>query len=193
MDIELLVEDIKNGDMDRFKDLIKLYEKQLFTYIYHMINNRQEAEDILQDVFVIVYERISKYNYSKSFTAWIYKIAYNKTINQLKRRNAIKIINYFDFKGLVNHKDNNENDFDSPFNHVTEKTLNKLSFEEKNILFLRVFEEKSYEEIGVILDKKPATLRKKYERIRKKFKKYYLEISRRDVDEGYGVGSKEIL
>jgi len=186
--VENIVKEIQNGHVEKYEILIEKYQKPLYKYIYYMIGDVHEAEDILQDVFLKAYEKINKYKISNSFSAWLYKIAYNHSINFIRKRNIIKFVDKFDFNKVLEKNSYTDIDVSSEFDKNIEIVLSKLTPDEKNMLILRVFEEKSYEEIGMIFNKKPATVRKKYERIRKKFQKYYEGLEGRDNIAKYANG-----
>lgn len=183
--IELIVKDVQNGQIEKYELIIEKFQNQLYKYVYSLVGDIHEAEDLLQDVFVKAYEKIDKYHHSNSFSAWLYKIAYNHSINFIRKRNIVSFVSKFDFTKVQSSNSKADEYLENIFDEKVEKTLAKLNIEEKNLLVLRIFQEKSFDEIGLILDSKPATARKKYERIRKKFQKYYKEIEGSDNIEQY--------
>lgn len=188
--VESIVKEIQNGHIEKYEILIEKYQKQLFKYIYYMVSDVHDAEDILQDVFLKAYEKINTYQFLTSFSAWLYKIAYNHSINFIRKRKIIKFVDIFDFNKVIERDSYTDTEVGSGFDKNIDIVLSRLTSEEKNLLILRVFEEKTYDEIGVILDKKPASVRKKYERVRKKFQKYYEGIRGRDNIEECANGIK---
>ncbi|WBW98112.1 RNA polymerase sigma factor [Oceanirhabdus sp. W0125-5] len=183
--VENIVKDIQNGHVEKYEILIEKYQQQLYKYIYYMVGDIYEAEDLLQDVFLKAYEKIDKYQTSNSFSAWLYKIAYNHSINFIRKRNIIKFVDKFDFNKVVEKDSSIELAANNEFDKDIEIVLSRLTPEEKNLLILRIFEEKNYDEIAMIFDKKPAAIRKKYERARKKFIKYYEGLEGSDNIEQY--------
>lgn len=186
--VENIVNEIRNGHVEKYEILIKKYQKQLYRYIYYMVGDIYEAEDILQDVFLKAYEKFNSYEIANSFSAWLYKIAYNQSINFIRKRNIIKFVDKFDFNKVIEKNYCTDIDVNNGFDKNIEIALARLTPNEKNLLILRIFEDKSYEEIGMIFNKKPATVRKKYERVRKKFQKYYEGIGGGDNIEKYANG-----
>lgn len=85
-EIEQLVERIKLGDKQAFTSLIRIFEKPMYIYCYHMLKSREEAEDALQEIFIRVYQQIHKYRPNMTFSAWLYKIAYHYSLNQLRSK-----------------------------------------------------------------------------------------------------------
>ncbi|NVB37871.1 sigma-70 family RNA polymerase sigma factor [Pseudenhygromyxa sp. WMMC2535] len=79
-----LVRRLKQGDERAFQELVHTYQDRIFGLIYRMIGNRQEAEDIAQEVFISVYRGIGNYRGEGRFYTWLYRIASNTTKNRLK-------------------------------------------------------------------------------------------------------------
>ena len=79
-----LVRRLKQGDERAFQELVHTYQDRIFGLVYRMIGNRQEAEDIAQEVFISVYRGIGNYRGEGRFYTWLYRIASNTTKNRLK-------------------------------------------------------------------------------------------------------------
>lgn len=76
----------REGDRGAFAQLVELYKGKLFQLAYRMLGNRQEAEDVVQETFMRMYEHLERYNPSLKFSTWIYRIASNLCIDRLRRR-----------------------------------------------------------------------------------------------------------
>ncbi|MGE4413543.1 MAG: RNA polymerase sigma factor, partial [Candidatus Caldatribacteriota bacterium] len=84
-DAELVSLSLKNQDY--YYCLMKRYEAPLMNYIYKLSGlNRTDLEDILQEVFILVYQNLNDYNKSFKFSSWIYRIAHNYTVSQLRKK-----------------------------------------------------------------------------------------------------------
>ena len=79
-----LVRRLKEGDERAFQELVQTYQNRIFGLMLRMINNRQEAEDLAQEVFIIVYRAIGSYRGEGRFYTWLYRIASNTCKNRLK-------------------------------------------------------------------------------------------------------------
>lgn len=82
------------GDASAFEQLINRYKNSVFTIIYRMTGQYQEAEDICQDVFITVYQKLYQYDRSKRFAPWIHRIAINTTISALRKKNKMITLNF---------------------------------------------------------------------------------------------------
>lgn len=80
-----LVRRAQGGDVGAFTDLVQYYKDRLFNFIFRMVHSREEAEDLLQEVFLRVYKSLSTYSPQYQFSTWIYRIAQNLCIDHLRR------------------------------------------------------------------------------------------------------------
>lgn len=165
VDVEYVVEQVKLGDKQGYTIIINRFQKQIYLYCYYLLGNKEDAEDAVQDIFIKGFENIDKFTNNVSYSAWLYKIAYNHCINLIKRRNR--------FYNVLKQYKNQESQVHEPlYTEIIHELLDQLNLEERHILLLRAVEEYSFEEISIIMDIKTATIRKKYERIRKKLHKF---------------------
>lgn len=79
-----LVRRLKQGDERAFQELVHTYQDRIFGLMYRMIGNRQEAEDLAQEVFISVYRGVGNYRGEGRFYTWLYRIATNTCKNRLK-------------------------------------------------------------------------------------------------------------
>jgi len=142
--------------------LIDMYGEKLLRYATAILNNHQDAEDIVQDVFLSVYKKYESFD-GANISAWLYKITYNQSINKLKRRKL------FIFGDIPEDTVAPE---DAEFSDNTLEALSKLKPEERALLYAKIVEGYDYDELAKQMNKSPATLRKRYERARKKLAKY---------------------
>ncbi len=85
-----LIEQCIKGDRQAFEALLTQYEKPVFNAAFRMLNNREDASDVTQTVFLKVYENFASYDPSKRFFSWIYRITLNESINWLGKRNRLE-------------------------------------------------------------------------------------------------------
>ena len=165
IDLKLIVEQVKSGDVQAYTHLIRRFQKQIYLYCYYMLGSKEEAEDASQDVFIKGLENIKNFSYTVSFSAWLYKIAHHHCIDLTKKKNK-------GFKFWTGYR--KEQEYDEIHRHeyryadIIHELLEKLNGDERRILLLRSLEEYSFDEIATIMELKPSTVRKKYERLRKK-------------------------
>jgi RNA polymerase sigma-70 factor (ECF subfamily) len=76
----------KQGDESAYRELIRRYERPVFSLIYRMVRNRELAEDLSQETFIKVLNAVQSYRPEFKFSSWVFKIANNAAIDHLRRR-----------------------------------------------------------------------------------------------------------
>jgi len=87
-----LVEAAKNGDTAAFEQLVRQYENQVFRVAQHITQNREDAEDIAQDVFLKAYQKLHQFQGNSKFSTWLVRIAVNESLMRLRRRKTAKTV-----------------------------------------------------------------------------------------------------
>jgi RNA polymerase sigma-70 factor, ECF subfamily len=172
---EKIVQMVRRGDKELFQELVNRYQRKLFVYLYHLVSNKEETEDILQNVFAKVYLNLGKFNLRKKFSSWIYRIAHNEAVNSIKKRSRKKFVSWEDVlvKGDTLDLKTMEK---SPLDDWIEKelkgemqvALDKLQCQYREVLVLRYFLGKSYDEISEIIRKPVNTVGTLINRAKKK-------------------------
>ena len=85
-DDHALVARAKKGDVQAYDQLVQRHQTRIYGLIYNMTGNQQDAEDIVQDVFIKGFSVLKRFKGKSSFYTWIYRIAINRTINFIKKR-----------------------------------------------------------------------------------------------------------
>ena len=159
------------GNTNAFAILVERYKNMVFTLALRMVKNREEAEEIAQDAFVKAFRSLNKFKGDSKFSTWLYKIAYNLSIDYLKRaKRFIKsdLIDEINEGNLGVEQDvlslieNNER------KQFIEKALYFLPYDDRIIITLFYFEELSLHEIGDIIGIKSNAVKVKLYRSRKK-------------------------
>ena len=161
-DIELMLR-FKEGDNSAFEALLDKYEKPALNFIYRMVGNTGDAEDLTQELFFRIYHSAKKYNPTAKFSTWLFKIAYNLTIDFI-RKNKNKIFGTESVLYEGNDGDDKREEIEKhdelPIDQKIEnkkigKKINsylyKLPYKQKTALILKIFEDKSYKEISDII------------------------------------------
>jgi RNA polymerase sigma-70 factor (ECF subfamily) len=77
---------IRDGNTDAFVYIVRRYERMVFTIVNKIVTRRVEAEDIVQEIFIKVFQSLDKFREESGFATWLYRIAYNTTISELRKR-----------------------------------------------------------------------------------------------------------
>lgn len=167
-----LVSKYLEGDESTLELLIGRYLKPIYSFIYRLVGNSQDAEDISQEVFLKVWKNIKKYDNSKSFKTWLFTIAKNTAYDSLRKK---KEIVFSDFEN-----DDSENGLEDSLVSseilpelalikeedvvALEEAIKKLPPDYRTVLLLKETEELTFEEIGDILNKPMNTVKSHYRR-----------------------------
>lgn len=166
-----VIGEVQRGNKEAYAVLITKFQRQIFLYCYYLLKDIEEAEDATQDIFIKGLVRIEQYVNTGSFSAWLYKIAYHHCIDLIKKMNKGRI-------SLFEYRLKKEQEKQNEYTDIIHEYLDRLNLEERQILLLRSLEEYTYDEIASIMGLKSSTVRKKYERLRKKLNK----VKKKGVD-----------
>lgn len=93
MSLEQLIDKCKNNDRDAQAELYSLYAKKLYATSLKYSRNRLEAEDNLQDSFMVIFEKIGQYNFKGSFEGWLRRITVNTVLQKYRSKGVFEVIN----------------------------------------------------------------------------------------------------
>lgn len=150
---------------DNYKEITVRYQGKLFAYLYRLIGDKDEAEDLLQNVFIKTYRNLDSFDTNRKFSSWIYRIAHNEAVNFIKRKSLKRFIsleNITSAKDKLESADLEDNAHESWIRKETNKevdeAIKKLPFKYRQVLVLRYYSDKSYEEISEILGRPVNTV-----------------------------------
>lgn len=167
-------------NQDNFLYLVNRYEQKLLSFILRISNvSVDEAKDLLQEVFIKIYQNLNGFNPDLKFSSWIYRITRNHIISHYRKTKnqpptlSFELINEEILNNLASEFDINQKIDIQFLKENIFKTLNQLEEKYKEILILRFFEEKNYLEISDIIKKPPGTVATLLNRGKKQFKQKY--------------------
>ncbi len=167
-----------------FLYLIKRYEEKLLSYILRISNiRREEAEDVLQDVFIKIYQNLNDFDTELKFSSWIYRITHNQVISNYRKNKARPQSITLNLNDEIIKKLASNLDIEQEVNILyLRKSINKVlaSLERKyrEVLVLKFLEEKDYNEMSDILKKPIGTIATLLNRAKKHFKE---ELGRQNI------------
>lgn len=148
--------------------LVNQYSQQVLDFTTRMVGNRADAEELAQNAFVKAFNKFEKFEQRASFLTWVSRIAYNESINHLKRRK----LHYVDIDEVPVADCNLLDDELSTGNEerikLLEKAINALPPDERMLVHLYYYEDKPLNEIAYVMDAEPNALAVRLHRIRKK-------------------------
>lgn len=164
-----LVLKAQQGDVHAFDVLVERYHDKIYGLTYNMTSNREDAEDLTQEIFVKAYEALPRFKGKSSFYTWLYRIGVNKTINYRKKRNRKRALSLDSFDQEIK-SDEVYHDLTakgSPLRSISlselQKKLNealqKLSEKHRTVVVLHDMQGIPHEEIAKMVGASVGTVR----------------------------------
>lgn len=188
IDDQFYITKIIKGDTKSFAVLVDRYKDLVFTLALRLLKNKEEAEDVSQDIFIRVYKSLNKFKGDSKFSTWIYRITYNSCLDTLKKyKQEYQIVPLDDYTG--HQAIILENAFDAlaekEQKQIIEDCLHRLPNEDSFLLTLYYFEEQSLDEISKILGLTANNVKVKLFRSRKKLTSILKEQLEPEIIEHY--------
>ncbi|MBO5143733.1 MAG: sigma-70 family RNA polymerase sigma factor [Clostridia bacterium] len=174
---ELLIK-AKAGSNEAFEEIVNLYQQKVCSTIYFMVKNENIVEDLAQEVFIKVYKNISKFNEDSSLYTWIYRIAMNTCIDQIKKEKRFSYISTYveteDGELEMQLEDESQKLDEIVENKIRKESLIKaiksLPAEQRALIVLRDIRQFKYMEIAEMLNLNLGTVKSKISRARQTLK-----------------------
>ncbi len=177
-----VVKRAQKGDMEACDELIQKYQERIYSTIYHMISNHEDASDLAQITFIKAIRKINNFKGQSSFFTWLYRIAVNNTINfiRTKRKRVILSINQMDEEfdrgeellGLVSKETPQREINRLELQGILNAAMLKLSANHRLVVTLHDVQGMPHEQIGEIMDCNTNTVRTRLHYARKQLQAY---------------------
>ena len=176
----LLVRRIQAGDEMAFREIVDRYQSKVFSIIYGILRNHNDAEDIAQQVFAKIYFSIKNFDFRSSLLTWIYKITVNECYDYLRKKKVRKLVYESDFTEeeaqrmeRAEPRSGSGPGMDSALaqRDLVVKLLSKVSEEDRRLLLLKEVEGHSVEELATMTGMNENTIKVKLFRARQKLVK----------------------
>jgi len=175
-----IVEFTVKKDKNAYAGLVTRYQGKLYAYVFRLTNDREEAVDIVQEVFLKAYKNLKSFDNKKKFSSWIYRIAHNESVNWLKKNTRYKKRSIDDDENRIEIADEKTDLHESMLVlQEREELLERLELlpvKYKEVLVLRYIEEKTYEEISLIIKKSANAVGILINRAKKKLSDVYENV-----------------
>ena len=183
----VLVRRAQSGDDTAFREIVERYQSKVFSIIHGIVRQRNDVEDIAQQVFAKVYFSIRNFDFRSSLLTWIYKITVNECFDYLRKKKVRKLVYESDMsEDEVRRVENTEPAIDRGVRTDTSlarrdyvvKLLDKVSEEERRLLMLKEVEGYSVEELSGMMKMNENTIKVKLFRARQKLVKAAQRLDR---------------
>src|SRR2546421_11960767 len=182
-----LVQRAQAGDEAAFREIVERYQNKVYSIIHGIVRQRNDAEDIAQQVFAKVYLSLKSFDFRSSLITWIYKITVNECFDYLRKRKVRKLVYESDLsEDEARRVENTEPPVDrqAPADETLArrdyvlKLLSRVSEEERSLLMLKEVEGHSVEELAVMTGMNENTIKVKLFRARQKLVKAAQRLDR---------------
>ena len=173
---ETIAKQVQGGDDEAFGELITRYEAKLKRYARKFLNRQEDIDDLVQDVFIKTYTNIQAFDTNQRFSPWIYRIAHNTFVNELKRKEragfglfaADTILPFLPAKETADGQVLTEETVAE-----MDKLIKQLPAKYREVILLHYYESFSYQEISDVLQIPTTTVGVRLNRARTNLRKLY--------------------
>lgn len=155
-----------------FNLIMKKYQEKVYHFVRRMLVIHEDADDVVQNIFIKVWNNLDKFREDSQLYTWIYRIAVNESVTFLKNKQMRSFISFGDYPAEQIKALNDDNFYTgSEIEQKLQKALIKLPHQQRTVFNLRYFDELSYEEMSGILGVTTGALKASYHIAVKKIEK----------------------
>ena len=159
-----LVRDFLSGNEQSFNILARKYQEKIYWHARRMLGDHDDAHEIVQQVLLVMHNKLNTFNFSSSLYTWIYKITATRSLNLIKKKNLKRIFVFSSEETVDNYGyENIIEDIEAKEKFLRmEKYLNNLPVKQRQVFVMRNYDDLSYEEISMITGKSIGALKANY-------------------------------
>jgi len=152
------------GDEQAFNELVRRHQERVYWVARRVLGTHEEADDVVQDVFLRAYEGLRRFRGDASLSTWLYRIAMNLSLNALRKKRVRRMLH---LEELGQEPASRADATDGPLlrreeDEALRRAVDALPEKQKQVFILRYYEELSYAEIALILKKSEGGLKANY-------------------------------
>ncbi|MFA7228301.1 MAG: RNA polymerase sigma factor [Melioribacteraceae bacterium] len=154
-----------NGDEVAFNLIVKKYQKKIYWHARQMLGNHLDADEVTQEVLIVLYKKLKSFNFQSSLFTWIYKIVSTRSLNQIRRKKIKGFFSLDDPENKIEVEDSAdiiEDIVNREKLEQVDKILQKIPPKQREIFIMRNYEQHTYEEISKITGKSVGGLKANY-------------------------------
>ncbi|WP_371377310.1 RNA polymerase sigma factor [Thalassotalea aquiviva] len=146
---EALIKKALNGSKSAWISLVKRYEKPLYNYAFRMVSNREDALDLMQDIFVAVFRNLSSFRGDSKFKSWLFRIAHYRCIEFYRRKKSTLSLDDEPEMEAQKHQSCPEHStFQARQSSDLVDAMGRLPINQRTVVELKFFQHFTFEEIS---------------------------------------------
>jgi len=161
-----LVKEFIAGNEYAFNKIVQKYQNKIYWHARRLLGNHMDADEVTQEVLIVLYKKLNTFNFQSSLFTWIFKIVSTRSLNHLRKGKVKKLFLYKDDEDeeerFVSNEDIVRNIENKERLEKLDRVLSKLAIKQKEVFILRNFESLSYEEIAKITGRSVGGLKANY-------------------------------
>lgn len=172
-DLEL-VDDFREGHVESFNELVRRYQKRVYWIARRIVSTHEDADDVVQDVFIRMHRGLKNFRSESGFYTWIYRIAVNVSLNAVraKRMKDFLHLDQIDEPTQDEHEQPDAHVIRKEYNAALERAIAQLPPRQKLVFTLRYIDDMPYDEMAKILKRSVGGLKANYFHALKKIQEY---------------------
>jgi RNA polymerase sigma-70 factor (ECF subfamily) len=159
-----------------FTVLLKKYQQKVYYQIKRMGIEHEDADDIAQQVWIKVWNKLAGFKMESEFGTWLFRIAYNETINFLEKSKRLNTHSLSDLDELEHTRAETDQPNSTQIGIMLEQAVKQLPEKQRVVFMLRYFEAYSYEKIGEIMDTTVGGAKANFHQAVKKIEKFIKSV-----------------
>lgn len=162
-----LIEKSKAGDEKAFSILMKENQSKIFKLINNLVHDESLAQDLVQESFLTAFQKLNTFQEKSSFSTWVYRIAYNRAINFLRKKKRIKEEEFQEWISPIHEQSIELHEIQN----ILQEAMQTLSKKHREVFEMYVFKRMRHKEIAAALNIPEGTVRSRLHYARLKLKK----------------------
>ena len=174
---EMIMEAVKNGDLQQASMLFERYHKRIFNFLARMTMDRDLAEDLTQNVFLRMIKYRGSYKAGLKFQSWIYQMARNVFSDQYQA-NKNRYSNFVNVEKMSDRIQDQGNEEQEQREQLLQRSMALLDTGQRELLVLTRFQHMKYEEVATLMETTVANIKVKVHRAIAKLREHYFELEK---------------
>ena len=187
-DDDFYIDRVLGGDVKAYASLVEKHKHMVFTVALRIVRNREDAEEISQDVFIKAFQSLEKFKQESKFSTWLYKITYNTSISKTRKRKIetapleVNVVENYSLDEIFENLNKLEQEEQKSIVKSLFETLNP---DESTLITLYYYQSVQTEEIAKITNLSQSNVKVKLHRIRQKMHNALQKIMSNELKEQY--------